>query len=275
MKKVAIISAPYEQTTSYGKGAKYGPGAIISALNYVEDYDIEENKSIDRASIKILPALKNINTYRKLSEKIDKVTKEVFSSGSLPIYLGGEHTITAAIIPAIKKYSPDFTVLHLDAHSDLRDTYGNKKYSHACVARRIYETGIPIVSVGMRSQSYQESEFIANLGTDSRSPINIFYAHEIHKDRNWIQKVVDSLGKKIYISFDVDVIDPAYIRATGTPEPGGLTWEQATDLFKAIKTADKNLIGMDITELAPVKGDHASDFFCAKIICKILALFIS
>jgi len=273
MRKPVIIPVPYEKTTSYGKGAKNGPSAIISALKYVEDYDIEENRIIDKASVKILPALKNLNTYQKLSDEIDKVTKKVLTSVGLPIYLGGEHTITTPIIAAIKKQHSDFTVLHLDAHSDLRDTYSGTKHSHACVMRRVYEMNVPIVSAGIRSQSGEESKFIADVGANGCSPLCISYAHDIHKDKNWIEKAVKNLSKNFYLSFDVDVFDPSIVRATGTPEPGGLSWQQIVDLLTAVKEAKKHLLAMDMVELAPVISDHASDFTCAKLLHKIFALF--
>lgn len=264
---MVIIPIPYEQTTSYGKGAKRGPAAIISALKYVEDYDIEGNKVIYKTSIKILPALKNINTFRKLSEEINMITGKVIKGHNLPVYLGGEHTITSAIIPAIKKYHKDFTVLHLDAHSDLRDIYNGTKYSHACVMRRVWEAGAPAVSVGIRSQSKEEREFI------QKNHIKTIYASQIHEDKYWVKKVTGSLSKNIYISFDVDVFDLGIVRATGTPEPGGLSWYQITDLLTALRKSNKNLIGMDLVELSPVKTDLASDFTCAKLLHKILAIF--
>jgi len=265
---VIIIPVPYEQTTSYGKGAKRGPSAIISALNYVEDYDIDENKIVDKASIKILPALKGINTFQKLSKKIDYVTSKVLNSGNLPVFLGGEHTITAAVISAFKKHRHDFSILHFDAHSDLRDIYQGAKYSHACVMRRIFEMNAPAVSVGIRSQSLEEHKFIQKNG------IHVFYASDIYKDKNWIKKVVNKLGKNIYISFDVDAFDPSIVRATGTPEPGGLTWHQVAELLSALKKSNKNLIGMDIVELSPVKTDLASSFTCAALLHKVLAIFV-
>jgi len=254
--KVVIIPVPYEKTTSYGKGTKNGPKAILCAFKQVERYDIELNRPTDNIAIKILPAVKDIK----------KINYD-FSGGNLPIYFGGEHTITAAIIAAIKTSRRDFSILHLDAHSDLRDTYGGTKYSHACVMRRIWEMGVAFVSVGVRSESYEESRFI------KREGIKIHYAHQIHKDKDWIKKITKRLSKNIYISFDVDVFDPAVVRATGTPEPGGLTWYQVVDLFSAIKKANKNLIGMDIVELSPVKADLASSFACVALLHKILAIF--
>lgn len=253
---IIIIPVPYEKTTSYGKGTKNGPAAILSAFKQVEQYDIELGKRTDKIPVKILPAVKNL-----------KDIKYNHSVGELPVYLGGEHSITAAIIKAIAAKRRDFSILHLDAHSDLRNTYFGKRYSHACVMRRVYEMGIPFMSVGMRSQSYEECEFI------KKQHIRIFYAHQIRKDKNWIKKIVNKLGKNIYISFDVDVFDPSVVRATGTPEPGGLTWYQVTELLSAIKKANKNLIGMDIVELAPIKTDLASSFTCANLLHKTLAIF--
>jgi agmatinase len=266
--EVAIIPVPYEQTTSYGKGAKYGPAAVIAALKHVEDYDIEEDKVVDRASIKILPALKNINTYQKLYEEVGKITNKVLNSRSLPIYLGGEHTITAAIVSALRKKFVDFTILHFDAHSDLRDTYGGVKYSHACVMRRIFEMGLAVVSIGVRSQCLEERKFIKKEG------INIFYAHDILKSKDWMDSAINLLQDKVYLTFDVDVMDPSCVKATGTPEPGGLDWQLVVDFFRTLAKRKKQIIGMDVVELAPIKGDYTSDFLCAKLLYKILAFFL-
>lgn len=266
--KAVIIPVPYEKTTSWGKGAKNGPDAIISAFNYVEAYDIEENKVIDTPSINILPALKNINTYQKLSEKISKITDKVLNDRKIPVYLGGEHTITAAIIRTIKARRLDFSVLHMDAHLDMKDTYDGTKYSHACVMRRVYEMGVPIVSVGIRSLCSAEQQFAKRKG------LNIFYSHQISNNKDWMTKAIKRLGNNFYLSFDVDVMDPSCVRSTGTPEPGGLGWYQAVDFLKAVANSGKRLIGMDMLELAPSRDDRASEFLCAKLIYKILTLFV-
>jgi agmatinase len=265
--KAVIIPVPYEKTTSYGRGAAYGPGAIIKALGYVEDYDIEENRVLDKASIKILPALRDINTYQKLSQQINKITGNLINGQSLPVFLGGEHTITAAIVSALKRHRSDFTVLHLDAHSDLRDTYGGTKYSHACIMRRIYEMGVPFVSVGVRSQCLAEYDFVTKKG------IKIFYTHRLLDNKRWAKDVIRHLGRNFYLTFDVDVMDPSCMPSTGTPEPGGFSWQDILSLLKATAAGKKRMVGMDIVELAPVKGNHAPDFLCAKLVYKILTLF--
>jgi agmatinase len=131
----------------------------------------------------------------------------------------------------------------------------------------------PIVSVGIRSQSYEEHRFIIGVGAKHAWPLHIFYAHEIHKDRDWIKKIISKLGRNIYITFDVDVFDPSCLSATGTPEPGGLYWQQVVDFFKVLSKSKKQIVGMDMVELAPQKGNNASDFLCAKLILKILAFF--
>ena len=176
--KVAIIPVPYEKTTSYGKGAAKGPAAILDAYGHVEDYEIEEGRVTGKIGISALPAVKNIKNPQELFARIKKITDKVLKDGKIPVYLGGEHTITAAIISAIKTTQPlragaGFSVLHMDAHSDMRDTYDGNKYSHACVMRRVYEMGVPIVSVGIRSQCFAEQQFIEKKG------IKIFYSHNV------------------------------------------------------------------------------------------------
>ena len=273
--KAVVVPVPYEKTTSYGKGTIKGPHAILKASGYVEHYDIEEDMLISKIGISTLPAIKDINSPQRLYTEIKKVTCQILRDKKIPVYLGGEHTITAAIVSAFKTvHSSSFSILHIDAHSDIRDVYDGTKYSHACVMRRVYEMGIKIVSVGVRSQSYEEHEFIASVGANGRSPLHIFYAHEIHNDKRWVEKVIDKLGKNIYITFDVDAVDPAYIRATGTPEPGGIFWCDIVKFFQTLAKSNKTLIGMDIVELAPNRYDKISDFICAKLICKILGLLI-
>jgi len=266
--KAVIIPVPYEKTTSYGKGAKNGPAAILEASRYVEHYDIEENKLVSDIGISTLPALKTIKDTQGLFKSVAEVTDKVVTDSKMPVYLGGEHTITVAIISALKKHYSDLTVLHFDAHSDLRNTYNGSKYSHACVMRRVFDMGVPFVSAGVRSQCLEEHQLI------KKEAIKIFYGHEIFNDPEWARRVIDLIGKRFYLTFDVDIMDPACLWATGTPEPGGLMWPEVASFFKKLSLSGKQMVGMDMVELAPIKGDHVSDFLCAKLISKLLALFV-
>jgi len=266
--KIVLVPVPYEKTTSYGKGTVKGPGAILEALDKVECYDIEEARVTSNIGIAQIKPLKNINNQKALFDKVESATNKVLDDNKIPVYLGGEHTISAAAVSALKKRRSDFCVLHFDAHSDMRDKYNGEKYSHACVMRRIFEMGVDSVSVGIRSQCFTEHEFIKNNG------IKIFYAHQILKDPNWMDKAARLLSDKLYITFDVDVFDPSLLRATGTPEPGGLGWFEIVDFLKVVAKNNKELIGMDLVELAPTKDDIASNFICAKLIYKILTLFV-
>lgn len=266
--RVVVIPVPYEKTTTYGKGAKNGPKAILDASDYVEHYDIEEDRVVSKIGISTALPLRNINSPKELFNKIKKITDKVLADKKIPVYLGGEHTISAAAVSAVKERYPGLTVLHMDAHSDMRDVYYGTKFSHACAMRRIFEMGVPVISVGIRSQCLAERRFVKEKG------IGIFYAHNILRNKRWFRQAINRLGRNFYLTFDVDVMDPSCVRATGTPEPGGFVWQEVVDFFKAVSKSKKQLIGMDMVELSPLKGDNASDFLCAKLICKILALFV-
>ncbi len=186
------------------------------------------------------------------------------------VAIGGEHSISIGAIKAYGLHFYDLTILQLDAHSDLRQKYEGSKYNHACVMARAKEI-CKIVQVGIRSMDKEETEYI--------TPENIFYAHFINKYSNtnnneWINEVINSLTTNVYITIDLDVFDPAYLPATGTPEPGGLSWQQINDLLTAVNK-NRNIVGFDVTELCPNKYSKASDFLAAKLIYRILSMKFS
>ncbi|OGC03356.1 hypothetical protein A2276_00345 [candidate division WOR-1 bacterium RIFOXYA12_FULL_43_27] len=225
--KFTLIPCPHEETVSWGKGTKNGPKAILEALKYVENFDEE-----------VLRTAAKPVTKTKLYSACLKALK----NNSIPIILGGEHSISPEAVRAVKEIYPDLSVLHLDAHADLRDSYQGRKDSHACAARRMLEI-CPVVSLGVRSMSKEEYPIYSRLPK--------------------------RLSKHVYISFDVDVFDPGIMPSTGTPEPGGLSWQQVLNIFKKVcKT--KAVVGADFVELAPIKGLHAPDFMIAKLIYKLM-----
>ena len=177
--------------------------------------------------------------------------------------LGGEHTLSTPVVRAARGKYPDLSVLQIDAHADLRDTYDGTPYSHACVMRRIVEV-CPAVQVGIRSISKEEIEETRNL------PTQIFFARDIAKSPDWIDRAVDALSDSAYITIDVDGLDPSIVPSTGTPEPGGLDWQTLLDLLGAVGRS-KKIVGADIVELLPRDGFHAADFLCAKLAYKIIA----
>lgn len=266
--KIVILQAPYEKTTSYGKGTAKGPAAILKASHYVEFFDEETGKEVCfDAGIAALPPMK----FAKLSGKksLDLIYKNVnehIKNGKFVITLGGEHSISTAPIKAHFDNYDDLSILHFDAHSDLRDEYEGSKYSHASFAARVAEFTTNITQVGIRAQCKEEYDFIKTKG------INTFYAYRMRNDGfNYIliDRIVKTLKKNVYITFDVDYFDPSIMPATGTPEPNGFYWDETIRLLKKV-CAERNLVGFDVVELAPQKGYTFPDFMTAKLIYKIL-----
>lgn len=266
--EIVIISAPLEKTVSYGKGTKNGPKEIINASHYVEFFDEELNKELCfEKGICTLEELK----FGKLGTKasIDRIYKEVkkqIDQDKFVITLGGEHSLSSAPIKAHSDKYNNLSILQIDAHSDLRDSYEGSKYSHASVMARVAEFTKDIVQVGIRAQCKEEYDFI------KKNKIKTFFARDIRQNKfgkKWQNKVVSSLKENVYITFDVDGFDPSVISATGTPEPGGLFWDETMNLLREVGKT-KNIVGFDVVELAPNKNDVLSNFNAAKLVYKIL-----
>ncbi len=240
--KVVILPLPHEETTSYGKGTKEGPKAILEASRELENYDLETDSE---------PYLNGIYTenYTKLSEIEQYLDKFV-------IALGGEHSITP---PLLKKLNQDnLSILQIDAHADLKNEFEGRRDSHACAARRIYEINPNIVQVGVRCLDKEEKDFI------EKNKIETFFMKDIINNPDWIKKLISELKEDVYITIDLDGFDPSLIPAVGTPEPGGLNWHQGLNLLKEV-FKKRNVIGMDINELSPKKEDLRSPYAVAKL----------
>jgi agmatinase len=268
---VVILSAPYEASVSYGKGTKAGPKAIINASHYVEFYDEEFDNEF--CFEKGIAAIKEINLSKlKNKSAIDNIyskVKKVLDLGKFCIVLGGEHSISLAPIKAHSEKYKNLSVLHFDAHSDLRNKYQNNLYSHASVMARVCEFLDPqkLVQVGIRAQCIEESRFIKT------NKINTFYAWEIKTGKysnNWQKEVVKKLSREVYVSFDIDYFDPSIMPSTGTPEPNGFQWEETLQIFREMKKSGKNIVGFDVVELAPVKSVTHPDYLAAKLTYKLL-----
>ena len=266
--KIAILSAPYEKTTSYGKGTEKGPKAILNASHYVEFFDEETEKEVCfKEGITALKAL----DFKKLHGKkaLDLIyynVKALIDSGKFVVTLGGEHSISTAPIQAHFDSYKDLSILHFDAHSDLREEYEGSKYSHASFAARVSEFTTKITQVGIRAQCREEYDFIKVKG------INTFYAHQIRNhgfNEVLISKIINTLDKNVYITFDVDYFDPSIMPSTGTPEPNGFYWAETMRLLKRV-CAERTLVGFDVVELAPRKDFTFPDFLTAKLIYKII-----
>ncbi len=273
---IAIVSAPYEHTVSYGGGTKNGPKAILEASAYVEFYDDETERELcfDEGITTLKPIAFGKAADAKALKLIEDQVNELLDMGKFVVTLGGEHTISAAPIKAYHARHPKMSVLQFDAHSDLRDSYEGSKFSHASVMARVAEFVPPkqITQVGIRAQCIEEAEFI------KKNKVNTFYASAIRRGvhgKNWQKKVVESLGKEVYITFDVDGFDPSIMPSTGTPEPDGLMYSETIDVIREIVKSGRRIIGLDVVELAPVAGVHHPNLTTARLIYKILNLAFS
>ncbi len=269
--KIVLLSAPYEETTSYGGGCAYGPEAIIAASAYVEFFDDEfERELCFEKGIATLEALDFTGRIDKEAlQLIEKQCTELLEMDKFVVTLGGEHTISFATIAAHYKKYPEMSLLHFDAHSDLRQEYLDNKYSHACVMARVCEFFPPqrITQVGIRALCKEEHSFI------KMHHISTFYASAIRKGiygSNWQGQIAETLSDTIYVSFDIDFFDPSLIPATGTPEPDGFFYSETIDVFREIKRLGKKIIGFDLVELAPIADLHHCNLTAARLAYKLM-----
>lgn len=262
--KYVILSIPYEATTTFGKGTKKGPSAIIEASRNMELFDEETFSSGFLSGIHTTEDLlfEDINP-EKMVETVYSAAKEFISKGKFLISLGGEHSISFPLFKAHQDLYDEIGVLQVDAHLDLRESYEGSPNSHASVMKRIYDNCQNIVQVGIRSLSEEEGNFIKNYNG------KIFWAREISKNLDWIDEVVKSLPKKVYLTFDVDGLDPSIMPATGTPEPGGLFYYDTLKMLKKV-VEEKDIVGADFVELSPIAGQPSSDFLVSKLIYKLI-----
>jgi len=264
--KVCIIQAPFEGTLSYVKGTAGGPQAIIDASMNMELFDDEIGTETYKIGIYTSPPLDfgSNQTPEKTIAKVKETVASVLGANKFPVLLGGEHSVSIGGIKAAKEFSDKLSVLHLDAHYDLKDEYMGSKYNHACVARRI--RGIsPIVEVGVRSISKEEKDFLDT----SPSNVKVINVYDILETHDWKKKAAELLSDTIYITIDLDVLDPAIMPSVGTPEPGGIGWYEFLDFLKTV-IKDKKVIGFDVVELSPRSGFEAADFLAAKLIYRLL-----
>ena len=265
--KAIVIPFGLEKTVSYGGGTKNGPKEIIKASHQVELYDEEFNcEPFRKIGIKTIKPFKISKNIKIALDQISKLNEKILSKNLFPLTLGGEHSITPGCIkPFAKKYK-NICILHFDAHADLRNSYNNEKYSHASAIRRCLDNkNISLISFGIRNISKEEISYLKK----NSKRINIFWAKDKKK---WDLKRFKNLIKKknVYLTFDVDGLDSSLMPATGTPEPGGLFWDETLEIIK-IAAKNSNLVGADINELAPIKGFNSYNFLVAKLAYKILS----
>lgn len=264
--RAVVFPIPLERTTTYEHGTRNGPAAIIAASRNMETWDEELGvETFSKIGIATLPAIDTAEgALEKVLTEIYTTELALLGDGKFPVALGGEHSLTPPLVAAAAKKFPDLSVLQIDAHADLREAYQGNPASHASAMRRVVET-CPAVQVAIRSLSIEESEAIPRLRT------KIYWARDIARAplESWIPRVVADLSAHVYLTVDLDGFDPAYMPATGTPEPGGLDWYQVTSLIRAVAKS-KRIVAADVVELLPQHGDHASDFLAAKLVYKIL-----
>jgi agmatinase len=261
---IVLLPVPYDGTSTWIKGADQGPAAILDVSYNLEFYDIETDSEVFRKGIYTDAPIEGLDAPEEVAVAVHKTVGNWFEKGKFPVVLGGEHSVSIGAFRAASEAFNNLTILQLDAHSDLRSSYEGSACNHACVMARAKEM-CPIVQVGIRSMDTVEKP--------QMDKSRVFFAHQIidRPRRDWINEVVSMLTDNIYLTIDLDVFDPAFVPATGTPEPGGLNWYDAVELVKAI-CSRKNLIGFDVVELCPHESHWGSSFFAAKLIYKILTM---
>lgn len=263
--KYAVLPIPYDATTSFLTGTRNGPRSIISASQQVEWFDEEYGREFHKAGIHTLdPVGTNAAGPAQMHDDIYRAAKGIVRDDKILIGLGGEHSISSGLIRAVKARHRNLSVLQIDAHADLRDSYEGTPYSHASVMRRALEMKVPVVPVGIRNYSLEEHRFMKRHGF---KPIT---ARETRIEPQWMEEVVGSLSDHVYVTIDIDGFDPAYAPGTGTPEPGGLDWYQVTDLLRAV-ALEKNIVAADVVEVVPLPGSVQTEFLAAKLVYKLIA----
>ena len=265
--KVVVVPFGLEKTVSYGGGTKNGPKEIIKASHQVELYDEELNcEPYKKIGIKTLKPFKIDKNIKRALNKMSKINQEILDKNLFPITFGGEHSITPGCIDPFTKKFKDICLLHFDAHADLRESYNGEKFSHASAIRRCLDySNVSVISFGIRNISQSEIPFLKK----NSSRIDIFWAKDKNKwNLSKFKKLIKN--KTVYLTFDVDGLDSSIMPATGTPEPGGLLWDETLNIIK-IATKNSKIVGADINELAPIKGFNSYNFLVAKLAYKILS----
>jgi agmatinase len=259
--RIVILPVPYDETSTWMKGADKGPDAIMEASVNLEFYDIETDYEVHKEGIYTLEPLIEKSTPEALVDGVYNKTKFLFSEKKFPVIIGGNHTVSIGSIKASSESYKDLSVLQLDAHSDLRNEYEGSAFNHACAMARAREY-CEIVQVGIRSMAADELQYA------DRN--RIFPAHELYYDKGLYDKALNLLRKSVYITIDIDVFDPSLIPATGTPEPGGPDYYELMHFLKKVAT-QRNIVGFDLVELCPSPAGKTSEFIASKIIYQLLS----
>lgn len=260
---IAILPVPYDGTSTWIKGADKGPEALLDASYNLEFYDLETETEVYKKGISTLSPVLTSDSPEHMSEDVEQRMDGIYDDGKFPVLIGGEHSVSIGAFRSASKHYPGLSILQLDAHSDMRDEYEGSSHNHACVMARAREVCQSITQVGIRSSAIEEKK---NIDQE-----RIFYAHNIHETEGWEAAVSRQLNKDVYITIDLDVLDPAYMPSTGTPEPDGLTYRQVIRLLRRI-ISEHNVVGLDVVELCPNSANKAPDFLAAKLIYQFLSM---
>ncbi|MGI6087170.1 MAG: agmatinase [Kiritimatiellia bacterium] len=260
-----VLPVPYERSVSFGRGTGAAPAAILAASTQLELFD-EELLLAPNLTVRTLPAPDcRSGDTTQIMARIEAAAAPVLAAGRFLLAIGGEHSITAPLVTAAAKMHPDMSVLHLDAHLDLRNQYQGDPLSHACAMRRVMDLSVPIVHVGIRSLCEEEYKLV----NQRRLPVFWWRDLATADGDAWIKAVMDRLSDRIYISLDIDVLEPGLMPGTGTPEPGGLTWLELTHLLRQV-CRRHTVIAADIVETAPIPGSQVSEYTAARLAAKLM-----
>jgi agmatinase len=263
--RIVILPVAYDATTSYKSGTKYGPAAIIAASREVETFDPASGKDIGEIGIHTALEIEaEADGPLKMIEVVERAVAMHLKNGKFVVMLGGEHSLTTAPVRAHKAKYPNLSVLHVDAHADMRDSYQGSKWSHASVMRRVREM-VPAVSVGIRNASEDCHQSIAA----GKCPI--YWAKDVVGKNGWQEDAMKNLTDQVYITFDLDAFDPSIMPAVGTPEPGGMQWYETLEFLRLV-FSKKQIVGFDIVELSPIAGLHHPDFLAAKMAAEMVRM---
>ncbi|WP_445386112.1 agmatinase [Robiginitalea sp. IMCC44478] len=259
--KIVLVPVPYDGTSTWGKGADKGPEAFLEASANMELYDIETESEVYREGIYLTEPITVNDSPEEVVNEVHKITKDYIKRNKFVTLFGGEHSISIGSIRAFNECFDNLTVLQIDAHADLRKSYDGSKYNHACAVHEAAQT-TNLIQVGIRSMDVLEKTYM--------DPEKTFFAHEMVADEFWMDKVVDLMTENVFITFDLDALDPSIMPSTGTPEPGGLLWYETLEFLKQVFN-EKNVVGFDIVELCPNPAERSSDFLAAKLYYKMLS----
>ncbi len=261
--RAVIIPVPYDVMASYGTGARFGPEAIIVASQQIETYDEELEKDLDILPLFLHePVLPDKSSAEAMMDKLEEVVREVHEAGKIPVVIGGDHSLSIAPSRYFAKKYPGVGVLHLDAHSDLRAIWEESTFSHACSMRHAYDLGAMMVQVGIRSMPKEVVD-------ECKEHRKVFLAPHVP-----VEEIIAALPDKVYISLDIDVLDPSLIPSTGTPEPGGIGWYDLLKLLRAVATK-KQVLGFDLMELSPLPGLAYPEYTAARLLTKFFGYLLA